>query len=74
MITTQTRKFLCRLCGYKYEEELLCQIPLTVWLAHIKSLRCPQCDAGWRRLSFDIGAEQAEIEAREAERKTEETP
>jgi len=39
-------------CGHEWMADMLQNVAIKVWIAHIKSLRCPQCGDGWRAISF----------------------
>lgn len=44
----------CRSCGHQWSQEMLQDVGITVWLAHVKSIDCPQCGASWKQLSFGL--------------------
>lgn len=52
MITTQLTPLVCRNCKHEWHTETLCHIPISVWVAHIRTLHCPVCRANYRKLSF----------------------
>lgn len=62
----ESRPFLCRQCNERFNLETLQDVIVDVWVRHIKTLRCPQCGATWRKLSFvsDVAAKvyAAEVE------------
>ena len=43
---------LCRKCGHKWDEQMLQNVIIKVWLCHVKTVRCPECRANWKDLSF----------------------
>lgn len=42
----------CMQCEHEWREKIIGNVPVNVWTAHVKSLRCPNCGAVWNRLAF----------------------
>ena len=43
---------LCQGCENEWREPILYDVSISVWSEFVKNLRCPNCGADWRRLSF----------------------
>jgi hypothetical protein len=52
----------CLDCGLIWAEKLIYAVVVDVWTAHVKSLRCPDCGAGYRRIAFWVPEEKREQE------------
>jgi hypothetical protein len=37
---------VCNACKHEWMEPLIYNVPIDVWVAHVRSLRCPGCGAG----------------------------
>ena len=48
----QDQPLVCKACNHEWLEPLINNVPIDVWVAHVKSLRCPECGAGSDRLAF----------------------
>lgn len=48
----ESQPCLCRVCHAHFNLEVLQDVLIKVWAAQIKSLHCPKCGAGWKKLSF----------------------
>lgn len=44
--------FVCRVCDAFFEAETLQMVSIDVWMAHLKTIRCPQCGSAWKKLSL----------------------
>lgn len=42
----------CLNCRHKWDQQMLQMAPISVVVAHWKSLRCPSCGANAKRLAF----------------------
>lgn len=42
----------CSKCEHTWREKIIYGVPIAVWSAHVKSLRCPKCGADWHLLCF----------------------
>lgn len=67
MITIDMRPFLCRKCGQKFEAEVLGNVAIDVWVAHTKNMRCPNCGAGYKKISFMLEQPPDESNGADAE-------
>jgi hypothetical protein len=47
----------CKVCANQWEQGLLGNVPVEVWVLHVQSLRCPNCGAGHDRLALRYGEE-----------------
>lgn len=56
----------CRSCDHIWTENWLTNVLISVWIAHVQSLRCPEC--GSRELDWVINEER--VRARLAARNT----
>lgn len=54
---------LCRKCGHKWQQQFLQNVVISVWIAHVKTVRCPSCRVGWKSLSFVLGKEKESDDA-----------
>lgn len=56
----QTRLFRCLGCEHRWQGWLPTNVnvPITVWIAMAKAMRCPQCGARAKRLVLDLAAER----------------
>lgn len=43
---------VCLACDHKWMQETLQQVLIPVWIAHTKTLHCPHCGAGWKKLAW----------------------
>lgn len=43
---------VCKACGHMWQQEMLYDVPVNVWVAHVRSLHCPQCHADSHHLAF----------------------
>ena len=43
---------VCQECKHHWDQQMLQWAPVSVIIAHWKSLRCPQCGANWRKIAF----------------------
>lgn len=50
-IGTQHLPMTCK-CGHVFLAETLTHVAIDVWVAHMRSLHCPECGAGYKSLSF----------------------
>jgi len=51
----------CCDCGHEWMADMLQNVAIKVWIAHIKSLRCPKCGAGWRSIMLTARAGDAPV-------------
>lgn len=49
---------LCRACQHEWRAEVLQAVVIDAWIAHVKSICCPACGAGWRTLSMKQESEE----------------
>jgi hypothetical protein len=42
----------CRFCGHLWRENVLYNVAVKVWTLHVRTIRCPECSAGYKLLSF----------------------
>jgi hypothetical protein len=68
MIVSQPQPLHCSKCDHLWTGETLAHVAIDVWLAHIKSIHCPNCAVGWRKIGFvtDEAKVRAAVEARKA--------
>ena len=38
----------CKACGHRWDDWQPSYVPVATWVAHIKTIRCPQCGKGGR--------------------------
>lgn len=50
--TLQATPLVCEACGEKWSQKLIVNAPVSVMIAHWRSLQCPECGARWKRLAF----------------------
>ncbi len=63
-IRLQSRKFICKLCRTMWDGQVLCNVTIDVFCAHLNSLRCPNCGADSQAVCIDLKSEQEEIDRR----------
>jgi len=51
--TLQSTPLYCRKCKHEWWEPIVLNVAVDVWIVFIKHLRCPKCDATYRKISFD---------------------
>lgn len=51
------RQYICRACGKEFTGDLLQDVAPSVLTAHWKSMYCPNCGAGYRKLSLKLDIE-----------------
>lgn len=49
--SSQPMPISCK-CGHVFAEHLLTNVDVRVWLAQIKTMHCPKCGGGYRKLSL----------------------
>jgi Bacterial RNA polymerase, alpha chain C terminal domain len=59
---------VCQHCGHQWPERLIYNVRVSVWSAHVQTLTCPKCCAGWEHLAFRNGPRPAPEPATLAER------
>ena len=42
----------CNICRHEWPQQVIQWAPVNVIVAHWKTLRCPECGAGWKKLAF----------------------
>ena len=47
----QKQVTVCK-CGHRFDAEVIVDAPIELFLKSLKSVRCPQCCGGYRKLSF----------------------
>jgi hypothetical protein len=55
MTTTARPEFVsiwlrCKACGKDWDDWQPIMVPVTVWVAYVKTYRCPHCGAGGRNV------------------------
>ena len=48
----ERQKFKCKRCGEFWTGEMIQNVPISVWVAHVRSIRCPNCGAATRYICF----------------------
>jgi uncharacterized Zn ribbon protein len=43
---------VCQACRHEWDQQMLQRAPVSVVVAHWKTLYCPKCGADWKRLAF----------------------
>ena len=56
----QTRLFRCLGCEHRWQGYLPINVPIPVWVATAKTMRCPHCGARAKRIVLDLAAEREE--------------
>ena len=51
MLITQ-RRMTCTACRHVFEAELVENAPVAIFLASLKSVRCPNCGVGYKKIGF----------------------
>ena len=44
--------FSCLACGHRWTGKLLNNVPVKAWVAYVRSLRCPDCCAGSKKIAI----------------------
>ena len=53
-------RLVCMMCKHEWIESLIYRVPILVWVAHVRSLRCPSCGVGSKKLAFRVGTAAGE--------------
>jgi hypothetical protein len=43
-------------CGRKWDDWQPCMVPVSTWIAHVKTYRCPQCGKSGRNILIRLTA------------------
>lgn len=56
----QPRWMVCARCDEKWRGWIPSFVPVAIFIAAVRAMRCPACHAGARRVAFDLARERAE--------------
>jgi len=48
----QPQRFVCLKCEHQWIENILIYVHIDVWCTHLRSIRCPNCRARFKRIAF----------------------
>jgi hypothetical protein len=51
-MTFSTSPMRCLQCEYEWDQQILQMAPVSLVVAHWKTIHCPDCGAGWKDLAF----------------------
>lgn len=56
----QPTPLVCGSCQHEWRAKLLGWVTVKVWIEYVKSLRCPECGAGYKKIAIRLKKEQGQ--------------
>lgn len=56
-------QLVCRKCQHHWRENMLQMVTFDTYMAHMRSIHCPACDANYEHLSFVLETSQGTTNA-----------